>query len=95
MEEVTQWALTHGKSTRGARLVLAYLAHIANEQGQVFMPVKHVAASIKLSRQSITSAMQRLVELGDIVPMVKEGRSWVYRLGCFNKAGEFIAKEAV
>ena len=94
MEKAIQWALAHGKSTRGARLVLAYLAYIANEQGQVFVPVKDIAASIKLSRQSITSAMQRLVELGDIVPMVKEGRNWVYRLACFNEAGEFIAKEA-
>lgn len=94
MERATLWALTHSKATRGARLVLAYLAYIANEQGQVFTPVKDIAAGIKLSRQSVTSAMKRLVALGDIVPMVKDGRSWVYRLACFNEAGEFIAKEA-
>jgi DNA-binding MarR family transcriptional regulator len=93
MDKATLWALTHGKSTRGARLVLAYLAYIANEQGQVFTPVKDIAAGIKLSRQSVTSAMKRLVALGDIVPMVKDGRSWVYRLACFNEAGAFIGKE--
>jgi len=94
MDKATQWALTLSKSTRGARLVLAYLAYIANEQGQVFTPVKDIAAGIKLSRQSVTSAIKRLVELGDIVPMVKDGRSWVYRLACFNEAGAFIGKEA-
>jgi DNA-binding MarR family transcriptional regulator len=94
MDKATLWALTHSKSTRGARLVLAYMAYIANEQGQVFTPVKDIAAGIKLSRQSVTSAMKRLVELGDIVPMVKDGRSWVYRLVCFNEAGQFIGKEA-
>jgi DNA-binding MarR family transcriptional regulator len=93
MDKATLWALTHGKSTRGARLVLAYLAYIANEQGQVFTPVKDIAAGIKLSRQSVTSAIKRLVALGDIVPMVKDGRSWVYRLACFNEAGAFIGKE--
>jgi DNA-binding MarR family transcriptional regulator len=93
MDKATLWALTHSKSTRGARLVLAYLAYIANEQGQVFTPVKDIAAGIKLSRQSVTSAMKRLVELGDIVPMLKNGRSWVYRLACFNEAGAFIGKE--
>jgi hypothetical protein len=25
---------------------------------------------------------------------VKDGRSWVYRLACFNEAGAFIGKEA-
>jgi len=94
MDKATLWALTHSKSTRGARLVLAYLAYIANEQGQVFTPVKDIAAGIKLSRQSVTSAIKRLVALGDIVPMVKDGRSWVYRLSCFNEAGAFLGKEA-
>ncbi len=93
MDNATQWALTYSKATRGARLVLAYLAYIASEQGQVFTPVKDIAAGIKLSRQSVTTAMKRLVELGDIVPMVKDGRSWVYRLACFNEAGAFIGKE--
>jgi DNA-binding MarR family transcriptional regulator len=93
MENGTEWALTCSKSTRGARLVLAYLAYIANEWGQVFTPVKDIAAGIKLSRQSVTSAMKRLVELGDIVPMVKDGRSWVYRLACYNEGGEFIVKK--
>jgi DNA-binding MarR family transcriptional regulator len=90
MDKATLWALTHGKSTRGARLVLAYLAYVANEQGQVFTPVKDIAAGIKLSRQSVTSAIKRLVELGDIVPMVKDGRSRVYRLACYDETGEFI-----
>jgi DNA-binding MarR family transcriptional regulator len=94
MDKATLWALTRSKSTRGARLVLAYLAYIANEQGQVFTPVKDIAAGIKLSRQSVTSAMKRLVALGDIVPMVKDGRSWVYRLACYNEGGDFIMKEA-
>ncbi len=72
MDKATLWALTHSKSTRGARLV------------------KDIAAGIKLSRQSVTSAMKRLVALGDIVPMVKDGRSRVYRLACYDETSEFI-----
>ena len=56
MENGTEWTLTYSKSTRGARLVLAYLAYIANDWGQVFTPIKDIAAGIKLSRQSVTSA---------------------------------------
>ena len=52
--------------------------------------VNEMAAELNLSRQSVSSALKRLVALGDILPIVKDGRSMVYRLACFNEAGEFI-----
>jgi len=94
MEQATKWVFSHSKSTRGARFVLSYLAYIANDWGQVFEPVKNIAAQLHLSRQSVTAAIKRLVALGDIVPMAKDGRSMVYRLACFNEAGEFIGAES-
>jgi len=93
MEKSICWAMSQSKATRGTRLVLAHLAYIANEWGQILTPVTGIAAGVGLSRQAVTSAIKRLVELGDIVPMVKDGRSWVYRLACYNENGEFIVKK--
>lgn len=94
MERNIQWVFDHSGATRGARFVLSYLAYIANDWGQVFKPVKDIAAELHLSRQAVTAAIKRLVALGDIVPMVKDGRSTVYRLACFNEAGEFTATDS-
>lgn len=94
MERNIQWVFDYSRATRGARFVLSYLAYVANDWGQVFKSVKDIAAELHLSRQAVTAAIKRLVALGDIVPMAKDGRSMVYRLACYNEAGEFIGAEA-
>ena len=69
--------------------MLSYLAFIANDLGEVLKSVNEMSEQLNLSRQSVSSALKRLVALGDILPIVKDGRSMVYRLACFNEAGEF------
>ena len=70
--------------------MLSYLAFIANDLGEVSKPVIDMAAELNLSRQSVSSTLKRLVALGEILPIVKDGRSMVYRLACYSEAGEFI-----
>ena len=90
MERSIQWVFSNSQSTRGARFVLSYLAFIANDLGEVLKTINEMSEQLNLSRQSVSSALKRLVALGDILPIVKDGRSMVYRLACFNEAGEFI-----
>ena len=94
MDRAMDWVFAHSKSTRGARFVLSYLALTCNERGLVAQTINYIADDVHLARQSVSNAVKRLVKLGDIVPVQKNGRSWVYRLACFNEAGEFIGAGA-
>jgi len=94
MKREMEWVLDASKATRGARLVLLYLAYVCSQQGLVRDTINEIAGDLRLARQSVSNAMKRLVELGDIVPVEKDGRSVVYRLACFNDAGEFTATES-
>ena len=55
--------------------------------------INEMSEQLNLSRQSVSSALKRLVALGEILPIVKDGRSMVYRLACYSEAGEFIGAE--
>ena len=70
--------------------MLSYLAFIANDLGEVLKTINEMSEQLNLYRQSVSSALKRLVALGEILPIVKDGRSMVYRLACFNEDGEFI-----
>ena len=90
MEQAMQWVFDYSRATRGARFVLLCLAYVCDERGLVTQTINQLADDVHLARQSVSNAVKRLVKLGDIVPVEKDGRSMVYRLACFNEAGEFI-----
>lgn len=90
MEQAMQWVFDYSRATRGARFVLLCLAYVCDERGLVTQTINQIADDVHLARQSVSNAVKRLVKLGDIVPVEKDGRSMVYRLACFNEAGEFI-----
>lgn len=94
MERSIQWVFSNSQSTRGARFVLSYLAFIANDLGEVLKSINEMSEQLNLSRQSVSSALKRLVALGDILPIVKDGRSMVYRLACYSEDGEFIGVDS-
>ena len=94
MREVTRWALYRSSASRGSRLVLTCMADNANERGIVTLPVNILAAMTSLSRQAVADAIDRLIESGDLVEAMKQGRSVIYRLGCFDEQGNFKAGEA-
>ena len=94
MKKEMEWALDESKATRGARFVLFYLAYVCSQQGLVADTINEMAGDLRLARQSVSNALMRLVKLGDIVPVEKDGRSTVYRLACYNDAGEFIGAGA-
>lgn len=94
MKQAMQWVFDHSRSTRGARFVLLCLAYVCDERGLVAQTINQIADDVHLARQSVSNAVKRLVKLGDIVPVEKDGRSTIYRLACFNEAGEFIGAGA-
>lgn len=94
MKRQMEWVLDESKATRGARFVLFYLAYVCSQQGLVADTINEIAGDLRLARQSVSNALMRLVKLGDIVPVEKDGRSTIYRLACFNEAGEFTATDS-
>jgi DNA-binding transcriptional ArsR family regulator len=94
MKKEMEWVLDESKATRGARFVLFYFAYVCSQQGLVADTINEMAGDLRLARQSVSNALMRLVKLGDIVPVEKDGRSMVYRLACFNEAGEFIGVDS-
>ena len=94
MKREMEWVLDESKATRGARFVLFYLAYVCSQQGLVADTINEMAGDLRLARQSVSNALMRLVKLGDIVPVEKDGRSTVYRLACYNDAGEFTAPDS-
>ena len=94
MKREMEWVLDESKATRGARFVLFYLAYVCSQQGLVADTINEMAGDLRLARQSVSNALMRLVKLGDIVPVEKDGRSTVYRLACYNDAGEFTATDS-
>lgn len=94
MKEVMVWALYRSSASRGSRLILTCMADNANDRGMVALPVNILASMTGLSRQAVADAIDRLIESGDLVEAMKQGRSVIYRLGCFDEQGNFKAGEA-
>ncbi len=93
MGRFLDWALYESGANRVGWLVLTCLAHNANDRGVVTLPVNELAAMVSLSRQSISHAIDRLIDGGDLVEVGRQGRSVSYRLGCFDENGRFTGGE--
>jgi len=90
MKQAMQWVFDYSKATRGARFVLLCLAFVCDERGIVAQTLNQIADDCHLARQSVSNAVRRLIKLGDIVPVERNGRSMIYRLACFSEDGDFI-----
>jgi hypothetical protein len=90
MKLAMQWVFDYSKATRGARFVLLCFAYVCDERGIVTHTLNQIADDCHLARQSVYHAVRKLVKLGDLVPVERNGRSMIYRLACFSQDGDFI-----